>query len=56
MTNEPFNPEPSNPLAKDLRIFRDSGFLTALLLGLLLLVCVGGVILYAAIKHGISPL
>ncbi|WP_414472110.1 hypothetical protein [Microvirga sp. M2] len=56
MTNEPFDPEPSSTLAKDFRIFLDSGFLIALLLGLLLLACVGGVLLYAAMKHGISPL
>jgi len=54
--NKPFDPEPSNPLAKDFRIFLDSGFLIALLLGLLLFACIGSVILYAAIKHGISPL
>lgn len=52
----PFDPEPSNSLAKDFRIFLDSGFLIALLLGLLLLACVGGTILYAAAKYGISPL
>jgi len=56
VTNEPFDPEPSSPLAKDFRIFLDSGFLIALLLGLLLLACVGGVLVYAAMKHGISPL
>jgi hypothetical protein len=53
--NKPFNPEPSNPLPKDFRIFLDPGFLVALLLGLLLFACVGGVILYADIKYGISP-
>jgi len=54
--NRPFNPEPGNSLAKDFRIFSDPGFLIALLLGLLLLACVGGVILYADIAHGIPPL
>ncbi len=53
--NKPFNPEPANPLVSDIRIFLDSGFWIALLLGLLLLACVGGVILYATVKHGISP-
>ena len=55
MLNKPFDTEPSNPLIKDFRIFLDPGFLVALLLGLLLLACVSGVILYADIKYGISP-
>jgi hypothetical protein len=50
-----FDPDPRNPLINDFRIFLDLGFLAALALGLLLLACVSGVILYAHIKYGISP-
>lgn len=55
MLNKSFEREPNNPLLRDLRILLDPGFLVAFLLSLLLLACVGGVILYANIKYGISP-
>lgn len=55
MLNKSFDPDPRNPLIKDFRIFLDPGFLVALSLGLLLFACVGGVILYADIRYGISP-
>jgi len=55
LLNKSFDPDPRNPLIADFRIFLDPGFLIALFLGLLLLACVGGVILYADIQYGISP-
>jgi len=51
-----FDTEPSSTLAKDFKIFGDPGFLVALFPGLLPMGAVGGLILYANVKYGISPL
>lgn len=55
MPMKPFNPEASSTLAKDFKIFFDPGFVVALLLGLALFAAVGGAILFADVKYGISP-
>ncbi|HZH10650.1 MAG TPA: hypothetical protein VEZ24_09800 [Microvirga sp.] len=56
MLHEPFDPKPSHPLFRDFRVYLDTDLGIALLLGLLLLACIGGVIVYATVKHGVSPL
>lgn len=55
MLHDPFESKSSHPLLRDFCIFLDSGLGFALLLGLLLLACIGAVIVYANIKYGLSP-